>query len=183
MTLTLTLTLSLAKYLTGSVEITWRMRSNPNPNPIPSPIVINFASGEFRATPEHIIFTKDKKKSGPEHHHFKFFAVPETIIFKISLLSTRSSPPTTGSARKRSAAIRVSGRPEWQPDAFSRSSSVRSPPLSLCHGTYLVPKFRVSTPPPRVPYAYDHEVKRIVRVSKIIGVLPFFFLSWATSIF
>ena len=29
------------------------------------------------------------------------FAVPETIIFKISLISTRSSPPTAGSARTR----------------------------------------------------------------------------------
>ena len=36
-------------------------------------------------------------------------AVPETIIFKISLISTRSSPPTAGSA------LRVSGRPERQP--------------------------------------------------------------------
>ena len=30
------------------------------------------------------------------------FAVPETIIFKISLISTRSPPPTAGSARRQS---------------------------------------------------------------------------------
>ena len=30
------------------------------------------------------------------------FAVPETIIFKMSLISTRSSPPTAGSARTQS---------------------------------------------------------------------------------
>ena len=56
------------------------------------------------------------------------FAVPETIIFKISLISTRSSPPTAAAQRfrqrrglvavpeirifKRSAAPRVSGRSE-----------------------------------------------------------------------
>ena len=44
-----------------------------------------------------------------------YFAVPETIIFKISLISTRSSPPTAGSARKRWAAPRVSGRPDRVP--------------------------------------------------------------------
>ena len=31
------------------------------------------------------------------------FAIPETIIFKISLISTRSSPPMAGSARTRAA--------------------------------------------------------------------------------
>ena len=59
-------------------------------------------------------------------HFLPDFAVPETIIFKISLISTRSSPPTAAAQRvrqrrglaavpeirifKRSAAQRVSGR-------------------------------------------------------------------------
>ena len=72
------------------------------------------------------------QKSAPEHHHFTFFAdfaVPE----KISLISTRSSPPTAGSSpnTKRSAAPRVSGRPERQPDAswqFRRLAFSRSKP-------------------------------------------------------
>ena len=49
-----------------------------------------------------ISFSKMTKKSGPEHHNFNFFAVSETIIFNISLMSTRSSPPTAGSARTQS---------------------------------------------------------------------------------
>ena len=64
-------------------------------------------------------------------HHLAEFAVPETIIFKISLVSTRSSPPTVGSAR-----TRVSGRLERQPDAswqfrriaFSRSKRIKLVP-------------------------------------------------------
>ena len=43
-------------------------------------------------------------------HFLADFAVPETIIFKISLISTRSSPPTAGSAQTHSAVPRVSGR-------------------------------------------------------------------------
>ena len=49
--------------------------------------------------PFRSIFSQMTKKSGPEHHHFTFFAIQETIIFKISLISTRSPPPTAGSAR------------------------------------------------------------------------------------
>ena len=57
------------------------------------------------------------------------FAVPETIIFKISLISTRSSPPTAGRPR-------VSSWPERQPDAswqfrrlaFSRSKRIKLVP-------------------------------------------------------
>ena len=57
----------------------------------------------WMSVPEHIIFKT--YQSVLEHHHFTFladFAVPETIIFKISLISTRSSPPTAGSARTQS---------------------------------------------------------------------------------
>ena len=113
-------------------------------------------------------------KSGPEHHHFTFLAVPETIIFKISLISSRSSPPTAGSARTQSVRQRPglaagqsasqtrhgsSGDPHFH--AQNGSSSFRSPAFSsstgartrahfsLCCGTYMyLPKFGVSTPPP-----------------------------------
>ena len=87
-----------------------------------------------------ISFSQITKNSGLEHHHFTFladFAVPETIIFKISLISTRSSPPTAGPARTQSvsAAPRVSGRPERQPDAswqFRRLAFSRSKRIKLC---------------------------------------------------
>ena len=54
------------------------------------------------SVPEHIIFTNFQKtpfRSITILHFLADFAVPETIIFKISLISTRSSPPTAGSAR------------------------------------------------------------------------------------
>ena len=99
------------------------------------------------------------QKSGPEHHHFTFFAVPETIISKISLISTRSSPPTAGSARTQSvrhATPRVSGRPECQPDAswqfrrpaFSRSKRLKlgpEPAVSRSKRLKLVPEPRIFT--------------------------------------
>ena len=106
-------------------------------------------------------------------HFLADFAVPETIIFKISLSSTRSSPPTAGSARTQSVRqrrglatvpeIRIfrlktaqarSGAPHFQ--ARSRAPHFHARPgarsgavahCSLCPGTYL-PTFGVSTPPP-----------------------------------
>ena len=45
---------------------------------------------------QSISFSQMTKYSAPEHHHFTFFAVPETIIFKISLQSSHSSLPTAG---------------------------------------------------------------------------------------
>ena len=90
-----------------------------------------------------ISFSQITNKSVPEHHHFNFFladfAVPETIIFKISLISSRSLPPTAGRLSpkaKRLAAPRVSSRPERQPDAswqfrrlaFSRSKRIKLVP-------------------------------------------------------
>ena len=92
---------------------------------------LNFRSGAYH-------FHKLPKISVPEHHHFYIFwrilPFPETIIFKISLISTRSSPPTAGSAAN--AAPRVSSRPERQPDAswqfrrlaFSRSKRIKLVP-------------------------------------------------------
>ena len=87
------------------------------------------------------------KKSSPEHHHFTFFAIPETIIFKISLISTRSSPPH-GRLSLCSAAPWVSGRPECQPDVswqFRRSSAVRRPTFSRSKWLKLGPETRIAT--------------------------------------
>ena len=39
---------------------------------------------------QSISFSQITNKSAPEHHHFRVFAAPKTIIFKISLLSIRS---------------------------------------------------------------------------------------------
>ena len=132
------------------------------------------------SVPEHIIFTnypKNPLRSMTILHFLVDFAVPVTIIFKIYLISTRSS-----------AAPQVSSRPERQPDAswqfwrlaFSRSKRIKLVPeprifklktaqarsgaphfytrlgarsgaranFSLCRGTYL-PKFGVRTPLPR----------------------------------
>ena len=117
-----------------------------------------FSALNFRSGPYH--FHKFPKKSVPEHHHFTFvladFAVPETIIIKISLISTRSSPPTAGSARtqsvrqRRGLARRVlavpetgiftlktdqarSGAPHFK--AQNGSSSFRSPAFSRSTGS------------------------------------------------
>ena len=115
-------------------------------------------------------------KSGPEQHHFKFFAVSETISFKNFFNFnpfTASHGRLSPNAKRSAAAAWVSGRPECQPDAswqfrrpaFSRSKRLKLVPepriftpdrgarsgaradFSLCRGTYL-PKFGVSTPPP-----------------------------------
>ena len=50
----------------------------------------------------HKLFKKNLFRSITLLHFLADFAVPETIIFKISLISTRSSPPTAGSARMQS---------------------------------------------------------------------------------
>ena len=110
------------------------------------------------SVPEHIIFTNYPKKpfrSITILHFWANFAVPDTIIFKISLISTRSSPPTAGSARKQSVRQRrgVLAVPEIRiftlKTAQARSGALHFHALahfSLCRGTYL-PKFGVSTPP------------------------------------
>ena len=48
---------------------------------------------------QSISFSQITEKSAPEHHHFRVFAAPETIIFKISYLQAVSSPPTAGLLR------------------------------------------------------------------------------------
>ena len=86
------------------------------------------------------------------------FAVPETIIFKISLISTRSSPPTAGSARTQSVRQRrglAAGQSASQTrpgssgvshfHAQNRSSSFRSPAFSSSKRLKLVPEPRIFT--------------------------------------
>ena len=89
----------------------------------------------------NISFSQMTQKSGPEHHHFTFFAVPETIIFKISLIAIASHDRLSPNS-KRSAAPRFSGRPECQPDAswqFRKPAFSRSTRLKL--GPELAPHF------------------------------------------
>ena len=101
-------------------------------------------------------------------HFLADFAVPGTIIFKISLISTRSLPPTAGSARTQSVRqrrglaavpeIRIftlktdqarSGAPHFHFHARPGARSGALANFSLCRGTYMyLPKFWVSTPPP-----------------------------------
>ena len=101
-------------------------------------------------------------------HFLADFAVPETIIFKISLISTRSSPPTAGSARTQSVRqrrsvlavpeIRIftlktaqarSGAPHFQ--AQSGSSSFRSPAFSRSTGSLFQSPGQFFTLPRHIP--------------------------------
>ena len=137
---------------------------------------LNFRSGAYHF---HKFPKKNPFRSITILHFLADFAVPETIIFKISLISTRSSPPTAGSARtqRRGLARRVLAVPE-SPISTLKTDQARSgappPPhfqarsggphfharpgarsgalayFSLCRGTYL-PKFGVSNPPPPPP--------------------------------
>ena len=50
----------------------------------------------------------------PEHHHFTFFVVPETIIFEISFRSSRLSLPTSGAPHFHARTTRAcSGAPRF----------------------------------------------------------------------
>ena len=105
-----------------------------------------------------ISFSQITKKSIPEHHHFKYFGG----FSLISLISTRSSPPTAGSTRTQSVRqrrgvlavpeIRIftlktdqarSGAPHFH--AQNGSSSFRSPAFSSSKRLKLVPEPRIST--------------------------------------
>ena len=115
---------------------------------------LNFRSGEYHF--HKLPYPPKKKRSGASPFYFFLadFAVPETIILQISLISTRSSAQPL-----RSAAPRVSGRPEHQSDAswqfrrlaFSRSkpvsSSARSPHYHAQNGSSSIrsPAFSRST--------------------------------------
>ena len=78
-----------------------------------------------------ISFSQMTKYSAPEHHHFIFFAVPETISFEMSLRSSRLSPPTAGllqPARTQSAMQSV--RAALQRLAAGQSASKTRPTVS-----------------------------------------------------
>ena len=72
---------------------------------------LNFRSGAYNF---HKLPKKNPFRTITILHFLADFAVPETIIFKISLISTRSFA-------SRRAAQRVSSRPERQPDASGSS--------------------------------------------------------------
>ena len=101
---------------------------------------LNFRSGayHFHKLP------KNPFRSITILHFLADFAIPETIIFKISLISTRSSPPTAGSAR---TPPRVSGRfGDSHFHAQNGSSSFRSPAFSRSTGSsFRSPAFSRST--------------------------------------
>ena len=88
------------------------------------------------------------------------FAVPETIIFKMSLISTRSSPPTAGSARR-------SGDTHFH--AQNGSSSFQSPAFSSSKRLKLVPEPHIFTldresvpePLPIFPFAMAHTYQNL----------------------
>ena len=130
------------------------------PQERPAFSALNFHSGAYHFHK----FSKNPFRSITILHFLADFAVPETIIFTISLISTRSSPPTAGSARtqRRGLARRIklvpeppifklktaqvgSGDPHFHARPGARSGALAN--FSLCRGTYL-PKFGVSTPPP-----------------------------------
>ena len=62
---------------------------------------------------QSISFSQITTKSAPEHHHFRVFAAPETIIFKISLPSSRSVAAhgrfTAASPNAKRSAMRPAG--------------------------------------------------------------------------
>ena len=125
---------------------------------------LNFRSGAYHFHK----FPKNPFRSITILHFWADFAVPETIIFKISLISTRSSPPTAGSAQtqRRGLARRVlavpespiftlktdqarSGAPHFQPQ--NGSSSFRSPPLSCSTGSSFRSPCQFFTLPRHIP--------------------------------
>ena len=79
-----------AKFMTLTLTLTLIYDPNPNPNPIPceildafadSPIVIHFASGEFRATPEHLKSFFPKRVENPLLMKIEFL----TSLYRIAL--------------------------------------------------------------------------------------------------
>ena len=143
---------------------------------------LNFRSGAYHF---HKLPPKNPFRSITILHFLADFAVQEIIIFKISSISTRSSPPTAGSARTR----RVRQRRGWAgvPEiriftlktdqarsgashfhAQNGSSSFRNPTISRSTGTSFwspcpfslcrgtyLPNFGVITPFPLPPGDYS----------------------------
>ena len=103
---------------------------------------LNFHSGAYHFLQ---ITPKNPFRSIAILHFLADFAVPETIIFKMSLISTRSSPPTAGSARTHSAVPRVSSRPEHQPDASWQFRETRIFTLKTDQARSGAPHFKLKT--------------------------------------
>ena len=155
-------------------------------------------SPEFHV-PEHIIFTNYQKiRSGasPFYMFWRIFLFRTTIIFKISLISTRSSPPTAGSARTQSvsAAPRViaavpehshfhaqNGSSSFRP-AFSRSKQAqartyRSPAFSRSKRLKLVPEPHIFTAQNGSSSFQSRTFSRSTG-SSFLSPCPFFTLPW-----
>ena len=114
-----------------------------------------FSALNFRS--RGISFSQITNKSAPEHQNFRSFAAPETIIFKISLPSSRSvaahgrftavRPALWGYSRPELPARRVlqvsSGDPQFHTRVRSRDphfharAALQPPHFSLCRGTYM----------------------------------------------
>ena len=126
-----------------------------------------------------VSFSQMTQYSAPEHHHFKFFSVPETIIFTISLRSGHTSPPVVGllqpdrtrsgsdpglaagqSASQKRPTL-SSGDPHFHARARCGAPHFHalSGTLSLCRNTYL-PKFGQVPPPPPPPPPRGISVKK-----------------------
>ena len=95
-------------------------------------------------TPKNIRFG-----ASPFYIFLADFAVPETIIFKISLISTRSSPPTAGSAERAPRRPGSSGDSHFH--AQNGSSSFRSPAFSRSTGSSIRSPGQVFTLPRHIP--------------------------------
>ena len=97
----------------------------------------------FRSISFSQITQKNPFRSITILHFLADFAVPETIIFKFSLISTRSSPPTAGSARMQSVRQRrgVLAVPEIRIFTLKTDqTSFRSPAFSSSKRLKLVPE-------------------------------------------
>ena len=105
---------------------------------------LNFRSGayHFRKLPKNLF------RSITFFTFLADFAVPETIIFKISLNSTRSSPSTAGSAQTQKHSAAGQSASQTRPGSFrdshfhaqNGSSSFRSPAFSSSKPLKLVPE-------------------------------------------
>ena len=107
---------------------------------------LNFHSGayHFHKLPKNLF------RSITILHFLADFAVPETIIFKMSLISTRSSPPTAGhrlAAGQSASQTRPGSSGDLHFHAQNGSSSFRSPAFSSSKRLKLVrsPAFSRST--------------------------------------
>ena len=111
---------------------------------------------------QSISFSQITEKSAPEHHHFRVFAAPETIIFKISYLQAVSSPPACGQPERSGAiaAPETTNFTRWSPrqrPTFSRSSALAPAPETII--------FTQAAPEPHIfHFAVAHTYQNVGRV-------------------